>query len=147
MASGSIKCSTGHRVRRQKPHARRGSSPNEAPQSSTAKLDMPVTRRALLAHDRHPGRPAGAGDGRRQVEIVSLLVCARPQHLAAVAAAILDLANCEIHAQDPKGKLIVVVEEVSQGAGGAKIDRIAGLPHVIAAAMVFQGTDTNPGIA
>jgi periplasmic nitrate reductase NapD len=108
---------------------------------------MPITRRALLPHDRRPGRPTGEDNGSRQVEIVSLLVSARPQHLAAVAAAILNLGNCEIHAQDPKGKLIVVIEEESQGAIGAKVNRIAGLPHVIAAAMVFQATDTDPGIA
>jgi len=108
---------------------------------------MPVTRRGLLPHDPTPGGSTGEASGRRHVEIVSLLVSARPQHLAGVAAAILDLGNCEIHAQDPKGKLIVVIEEESQGAIGAKVDLIAGLPHVVAAAMVFQATDTDPGIA
>jgi periplasmic nitrate reductase NapD len=112
-----------------------------------ARFDMPITRRGLLPHDGKPDRPTGEANRRRQVEIVSLLVSAQPQHLAAVAAAILDLGNCEIHAQDPKGKLIVVIEEESQGAIGAKANLIAGLPHVVAAAMVFQATDTDPGIA
>jgi periplasmic nitrate reductase NapD len=115
---------------------------------------MPVTRRGLLIHDGKPElhdgkpeRPSQEARGRRQVEIVSLLVSARPQHLAAVAAAILDLGKCEIHAQDPKGKLIVVIEEESQGAIGAKVNVIAGLPHVVAAAMVFQASDTDADTA
>jgi len=108
---------------------------------------MPLTRRGLLIHDGKPERPSQEARGRRQVEIVSLLVSARPQHLAAVAAAILDLGNCEIHAQDPKGKLIVVIEEESQGAIGAKVNVIAGLPHVVAAAMVFQASDTDADTA
>ena len=108
---------------------------------------MPVTRRGLLIHDGKPERPSQQTRGGRQVEIVSLLVSARPQHLAAVAAAILDLGNCEIHAQDPKGKLIVVIEEESQGAIGAKVNVIAGLPHVVAAAMVFQASDTDADTA
>src|SRR5215510_8818482 len=107
---------------------------------------MPVTRRGLLMHDGKPERPSQEAGGRRQVEIVSLLVSARPQHLAAVAAAILELGNCEIHAQDPNGKLVVVIEEESQGAIGAKVNLIAALPRVVAAAMVFQATDTDPGI-
>jgi len=108
---------------------------------------MPVTHRALRPHDKAAVRPTGEAPSPRHVEIVSLLVSARPQHLPGVAAAILDLGNCEIHAQDPKGKLIVVIEEESQGAIGAKVDLIAGLPHVVAAAMVFQATDTDPGRA
>jgi periplasmic nitrate reductase NapD len=107
---------------------------------------MPITRRALLPLDGTPGRPRAEDTVRGQVEIVSLLVSARPQHLAAVAAAILELGNCEIHAQDPNGKLVVVIEEESQGAIGAKVNRIAALPRVVAAAMVFQATDTDPGI-
>jgi len=107
---------------------------------------MPITRRALLPLDGAPGWPSAEGNLRRQVEIVSLLVSARPQHLAAVAAAILELGNCEIHAQDPNGKLVVVIEEESQGAIGAKVNLIAALPRVVAATMVFQATDTEPGI-
>ena len=108
---------------------------------------MPVTRRGLLMHAGTPERPSQQARGRRQVEIVSLLISARPQHLATVAAAILDLGNCEIHAQDPKGKLIVVIEEESQGAIGAKVNLIAGLPHLVAATMVFQASDTDADTA
>ena len=44
-----------------------------------------------------------------------------------------------------KGKLIVVLEEASQGAVGAKADAISGLPHVLSATMVFQASDDDEG--
>lgn len=77
------------------------------------------------------------------VEIVSIIVNAWPCHLDAVADEVLALGGTEIHGRDPKGKLIVVLEDVSQGAIGAKVNVISGLPNVLSALMVFQATDTN----
>ena len=51
-------------------------------------------------------------------EIASVLVQARPDRLDAVAAAILAIGGCEIHARDPKGKLVVVIEAAGGGAVG-----------------------------
>jgi nitrate reductase NapAB chaperone NapD len=79
-------------------------------------------------------------------EIVSLIVCTWPKHLEAVSDAILALGNAEIRGHDPKGKLIVVLEEPTQGAVGAKMNAISGLPHVLSAAMVFQASDDGEGI-
>jgi nitrate reductase NapD len=76
-----------------------------------------------------------------RVEIVSLIVCTWPRHLEAVSDAILQLGNAEIRGRDPKGKLIVVLEEATQGDVGAKMNAISGLPHVLSAAMVFQASD------
>jgi nitrate reductase NapD len=108
---------------------------------------MPSSRRAFLAGQ---GRPAAAAPHMqcgRQVEIASLVVSTRPQHLDAVAQAILALGSAEVHARDPKGKLIVVLEEESQGAIGAKINVICGLPHVLSALMVFQASDRDENSA
>jgi len=63
-----------------------------------------------------------------------------------VSDAILALGNAEIRGRDPKGKLIVVLEEATQGAAGAKMNAISGLPHVLSAAMVFQASDDGEGI-
>ena len=82
-----------------------------------------------------------------RVEIVSLIVGTWPKHLEAVSEAILALGNAEIRGRDPKGKLIVVLEEPSQEAVGAKMNAISGLPHVLSAAMVFQASDDGEGIA
>jgi nitrate reductase NapD len=108
--------------------------------NSQMRFDMRVTRRALISGDAGPAHTPAA---QRGVEIVSLLVSARPEYLAAVAEAVLALGNSEIHARDPKGRLVVVLEEVSPAAIGAKINAISGLPHVLSAVMVFQATDVG----
>jgi nitrate reductase NapD len=101
---------------------------------------MRLTRRALIS-----GRPepAHATPARGSVEIVSLLVSAWPECLATVAEAILALGHAEIYARDPKGKLVVVLEEDSTAAIGAKLTAISGLPHVLSAVMVFHATDAT----
>src|SRR5690242_20413328 len=43
-------------------------------------------------------------------EIASIIVQARPENLDEVSASITAIAGCEVHARDPKGKLIVVAE-------------------------------------
>ena len=74
-------------------------------------------------------------------EIASVLVQARPERLAEVEAAIAALAGCEIHARDPKGKLVVVIEAASAGAVGSTLNTIALLPDVFSAALVFHAND------
>jgi len=74
-------------------------------------------------------------------EIASVLVQARPERLGQVADAITALAGCEIHARDPKGKLVVVIEAATAGAVGATLNEIALLPDVFSAALVFHATD------
>jgi periplasmic nitrate reductase NapD len=107
---------------------------------------MPSSRRAFIS-----GQWTEAclerGSRFRQVEIVSLIVSTWAQHLDAVGEAVLALGNAEIHGRDPKGKLIVVLEEASQGAVGAKVNEISGLPHVLSAVMVFQASDDDEAVA
>jgi nitrate reductase NapAB chaperone NapD len=90
--------------------------------------------------------PARSADQAGKVEIVSLIVGTWPTHLEAVSKAILALGNAEIRGRDPNGKLIVVLEEATKGAVGAKMNAISGLPHVLSAAMVFQASDDGEGI-
>lgn len=94
------------------------------------------SRRALLL-----GGLGSSPSGRQKAEIVSLIVNAFPDHLDGVAAEIAALPGAEVHAQDPKGKLIVVLEAPTQGDIGAMANAISGIPHVLSAAMVFQATD------
>jgi nitrate reductase NapD len=74
-------------------------------------------------------------------EIASVLVQARPQCLTEVEAAIVAIAGCEIHARDPKGKLVVVIEAANAGALGTTLTAIALLPHVFSASLVFHAID------
>ena len=76
-------------------------------------------------------------------EIASILVQARPEHLVEVEATIAALEFCEIHARDPKGKLVVVIDAPRSGAIGSTLNIIALLPHVYSAALVFHAIDTD----
>lgn len=93
------------------------------------------SRRALLMGGLGAPKPV------EKAEIVSLIVNAFPAHLGEVSAAITALPGAEVHGQDPKGKLIVVLEAPTQGEIGALANEISGIPHVLSAAMVFQATD------
>ncbi len=104
---------------------------------------MHTSRRAFMGGHSNSNDPDRVSVNCETIEIVSLIVNAWPQHLDEVAAAILALGGTEIHGHDPKGKLIVVMEDTSQGAIGAKTNVISGLPNVLSAVMVFQATDTN----
>ena len=108
---------------------------------------MSKSRRAFIRGRWNPGCTEQGVRSARQVEIVSLIVSTWPRHLDAVSAAILALGNAEIHDRDPKGKLIVVIEEASQGAVGAKTHEISALPHVLSATMVFQASDDDDDAA
>ena len=108
---------------------------------------MSSSRRAFIRGQWNPDYPERQDSRPRQVEIVSLIVRTWPQHLDQVAQDILALGNSEIHGRDPSGKLIVVLEETSQGAAGAKANAICGLPHVLSATMVFQASDDDEAMA
>ena len=101
-------------------------------------LNELIDRRALISGRlADPDRvltPPGA-------EIASVLVQARPERLAEVEAAIAALEGCEVHARDPKGKLVVVIEASSAGALGSMLNTIALLPDVFSAALVFHAND------
>jgi nitrate reductase NapD len=76
-------------------------------------------------------------------EIASVLVQARPERLAEVEASIAAIAGCEVHARDPRGKLVVVIETSSAGAVGSTLNTIALLPDVFSAALVFHAIDAE----
>ena len=99
-----------------------------------------IDRRALitgrvLTGDRVVAPPGG--------EIASILVQARPEYLAEVEHTILALGDCEIHARDVRGKLVVVVEAPDTGALGTTLNTIALLPHVHSASLVFHAIDAG----
>lgn len=95
---------------------------------------MPISKRSFLS---------GSWDrSQESAEIVSLVVSAKPGHLAGVADTIARMPGAEIHARDKSGKLIVVLEAPTQGEIGAMANEISGIPHVLSAVMAFQATDT-----
>lgn len=104
-----------------------------------------IDRRALITgHILNPDRVVAPPGG----EIASILVQAKPERLADVEIAIVALAGCEIHGRDPRGKLVVVVDAPDAGALGTTLNRIALLPDVYSASLVFHAiglADTRAG--
>jgi nitrate reductase NapD len=105
-----------------------------------ARLHSAIDRRALIAGrllppDRVVAPPGG--------EIASILVQARPERLASVETAILALEGCEIYGRDPKGKLVVVVDAPDAGMLGTTLNKLALLPDVYSASLVFHAIDAT----
>jgi nitrate reductase NapD len=99
------------------------------------RLQSTIDRRALLkGRLLNPDRVVAPPGG----EIASILVQVRPEKLADVEVAILALAGCEIHARDPRGKLVVVIDAPEASAIGSTLNEIALLPHVYSASLVFH---------
>jgi nitrate reductase NapD len=99
------------------------------------RLQTTIDRRALLkGRLLNPDRVVAPPGG----EIASILVQVRPEKLADVEVAILALRGCEIHARDPKGKLVVVIDVPDANAIGSTLNEIALLPHVYSASLVFH---------
>jgi nitrate reductase NapD len=99
-----------------------------------------VDRRALMTGrlikpDRVVTPPGG--------EIASILVQARPERLAEVKAAIVNMRGCEIYGLDPRGKLVVVVDSPDTGSLGTTLNNIALLPDVYSASLVFHALDAT----
>jgi periplasmic nitrate reductase NapD len=77
------------------------------------------------------------------VEVASILVQTRPEQLDATAAAIETLPGAQIYSRDAKGKLVVVIEAADTGGIGATLNIISSMPHVLTAALVFQGSTVD----
>lgn len=72
------------------------------------------------------------------LHIASLLVHARPEQFEAVKANLCLLDGVELHQQSPLGKLVVVLETVSEQQILERIDQISNLPGVLNAALVYH---------
>jgi nitrate reductase NapD len=99
-----------------------------------------IDRRSFMLGRAPHGREPAASTA---ADIASVLVQTRPEHLAAVEAAICELAGCEVHARDPKGKLVVVIEAPDAGAVGTVLNTIAMTKNVLSAALVFHAVDAG----
>ncbi|WP_407178512.1 chaperone NapD [Bradyrhizobium sp. STM 3562] len=99
-----------------------------------------IDRRALLTGRLRSGDRVVAPQGG---EIASIIVQARPERLVEVETEILALACCEICGRDSRGKLVVVVDVPDAGALGATLNRIALLPNVYSASLVFHAVEVG----
>jgi periplasmic nitrate reductase NapD len=99
-----------------------------------------INRRAVITGRVLSRNPVPAPPGG---EIASIIVQARPDRLAEVESEILKLSGCEISGRDARGKLIVVADMPDAGALGSALNKIALLPHVYSASLVFHAIDAG----
>lgn len=77
-----------------------------------------------------------------ELHVSSLMVHARPDRAAAVAAAIRALPGAEICAEGG-GRLAVVLESANQQEVAACLNRISVMDGVLAAALAFHGVEES----
>jgi len=83
-------------------------------------------------------RDNGAPDG--LVHISSLIVHVQPEYLSAVRARVEDLGG-EISAEDPSGKLIVVIETADESGVTGFADTLRNMEGVFLTNLVFHSID------
>lgn len=72
------------------------------------------------------------------LHIASFLVHVRPEHCRKVAQWLAAQPDSEIHAEDPSGKLVVVMESEREGRILDLIDAVQTRPGVLGAALVYH---------
>ncbi|PJK28550.1 chaperone NapD [Minwuia thermotolerans] len=75
------------------------------------------------------------------VHIASLVVQCRPEKLGQVQTAIAAEPGTEIHAADPAGKLVVVVETATEGAITDLSFRLGHTDGVLSCNLVYHAVD------
>jgi periplasmic nitrate reductase NapD len=83
-------------------------------------------------------RTGGGSEPPAEHHISSLVVHALPDMLDRVSAALAALDGIEIHARDPKGKLILTLETADDATIVERLNDIHGIRGVLSAALVFH---------
>ncbi len=78
------------------------------------------------------------------MNISSLVVDARPEHLSGVCDALRAWSGVQIHARTPQGKLIVTVETLTDGQSTDTFERLRALEGVMSVALVYHQFEPEP---
>jgi len=96
------------------------------------------TRREFLRLDAASSTPGKDSDG---IHIAGLVVHTRPENLQRVRAGLERLSGAEVHAVDPRGKLVVTLEAASDGIIADLLNVIPELPGVIACTLAHHHSE------
>ena len=77
-----------------------------------------------------------------EIHIAGAIVHVAPKRMTQAIAAIAQVADVEIRATDPRGKLVVVVEADSGAAILARLDAIQRIDGVLSALLVYQHAES-----
>ena len=78
---------------------------------------------------------------RAELHVTSLVVYADPSRALEISDAVGRLPGTEVHANDGRGKLVVVLETAGDADMAAAIDRVDRTAGVICTALVYQQTE------
>ncbi len=84
------------------------------------------------------GHPDSSG-----IHIAGLVVHTWPESLERVRAGLARLAGAEVHAADPRGKLVVTLEAASDGIIADLLNTIPEIPGVIACTLAHQHSESG----
>ncbi len=77
------------------------------------------------------------------VNVSSLIVRSRPEHCAAVRAALETMPGIEVRAETPAGQLVVVADHADAGAAADGFVAINAIEGVVSVSLVFQFSDDS----
>lgn len=75
------------------------------------------------------------------INISGLLVHARPGRAEALRTRLLDIPGLEIHAVTPEGRLIVTLENASDGDMADAFARVQAMPDVLSASLIYHHSE------
>ncbi len=79
------------------------------------------------------------------MNISSIVVTTRAEHLADVEASLVASGLCDVHFKDEQGRIVVTVEGDDDGDETAKLKTILELPHVVSACFAYSCTEDAAG--
>ena len=74
----------------------------------------------------------------REVHIASCVVYARPEAIERTIASMREARLAEVHATDPRGRIVIVLEGPGDASIVDAIEAIRALPGVLAVHLVYQ---------
>jgi len=79
--------------------------------------------------------------------LCGVLVQTAPTRMDEVADALAALAGVEVHRRQPDGRVLITIEDTATDSAGATLTRIAGLPGVADAALVYHHAEPKPQVS
>ncbi|KZB51775.1 chaperone NapD [Thalassospira xiamenensis] len=75
--------------------------------------------------------------------ISSMIIQSRPENMTAIKAALLKMSDTEISADDPSGKIVVVMEAESDRQLADGMKEIGNIPGVLGVNLVFHHSENT----
>lgn len=77
------------------------------------------------------------------MNLSSIVVLTRPEHLQEVLESIKQSEDCEYHLHDEKGRIIITIEGKDTEEEIAKLKIVQQIPHVVSAEMAFAYSENE----